>query len=75
MKKILITGCSTGFGYDSAKYLAEKGHHVYASMRNINGNNAKAASDLKEFLSDVKTRIEKLNKEIEWNFLAKALSR
>jgi len=49
MKKILITGCSTGFGYDSAKYLAEKGHHVYASMRNINTKNSKAASELKEF--------------------------
>ena len=37
MKKILITGCSTGFGYDSAIYLAEKGHYVYATMRNVNG--------------------------------------
>jgi NADP-dependent 3-hydroxy acid dehydrogenase YdfG len=25
MKKILITGCSSGFGFSSAKYLAEKG--------------------------------------------------
>ena len=49
MKKILITGCSSGFGYDAAKYLAEKGHHVYASMRNTDGNNAKAAVELKEF--------------------------
>jgi len=32
MKKILITGCSSGFGYDSAKYLAEKGHHIYATI-------------------------------------------
>jgi len=51
MKKILITGCSTGFGYDAAKYFAEKGHHVYATMRNINGKNAKAASELKDFAS------------------------
>ena len=49
MKKILITGCSTGFGNDAAKYLAKKGHHVYASMRNTNNKNAQAASDLKEF--------------------------
>lgn len=49
MKKILITGCSTGFGFDSAKFLAEKGHHVYATMRNINGKNAKVAAELKEF--------------------------
>jgi NAD(P)-dependent dehydrogenase (short-subunit alcohol dehydrogenase family) len=51
MKKILITGCSTGFGFNAAKYFAEKGHHVYATMRNINGKNAKAASELKEFAS------------------------
>ncbi len=49
MKKILISGCSTGFGYDSARYLAEKGHHVFASMRNVNGKNANAASELKDF--------------------------
>lgn len=49
MKKILITGCSSGFGFDSAKYLAEKGNHVYASMRNLNGSNAKAASELKDY--------------------------
>lgn len=51
MKKILITGCSTGFGYDAAKYFAEKGHHVYATMRNVNGKNANTASELKEFAS------------------------
>jgi short-subunit dehydrogenase len=35
MNKILITGCSSGFGYDATKYLAEKGHHIYATMRNV----------------------------------------
>ena len=49
MKKILITGCSSGFGYDAAKYLVEKGHHVYASMRNTGGKNAKVAAELKEY--------------------------
>ncbi|RLD25636.1 MAG: SDR family NAD(P)-dependent oxidoreductase, partial [Bacteroidetes bacterium] len=51
MKKILITGCSTGFGYDASKYFAEKGHHVYATMRNINGKNANAAKELRDFAS------------------------
>lgn len=46
MKHILITGCSSGFGLMSAKHLAEKGHHVYATMRNVNGNNAKKAMAL-----------------------------
>lgn len=49
MKKILITGCSTGFGFDAAKYLAEKGHHVYASMRNTTSKNANATAELKNF--------------------------
>jgi len=49
MKNVLITGCSSGFGYDSAKYLAEKGHAVYATMRNVTGKNKKPASELEEF--------------------------
>lgn len=51
MKKILITGCSSGFGYNAAKYLAEKGHHVIATMRNVSGKNATPASELKDFAS------------------------
>lgn len=49
MKKILITGCSSGFGFDAAKQLASSGHHVYASMRNTSGKNAASASALEEF--------------------------
>jgi NAD(P)-dependent dehydrogenase (short-subunit alcohol dehydrogenase family) len=49
MKKVLITGCSSGFGYETAKYLAGKGHAVYATMRNTNGKNAKPASELRAF--------------------------
>lgn len=49
MKSILITGCSTGFGFEAAKYLAEKGHKVYASMRNTYSKNAKPAKELSDF--------------------------
>ena len=49
MKKILITGCSSGFGYNSSKYFAKKGHHIYATMRNLAGKNAKPAAELKDF--------------------------
>ncbi len=49
MEKILITGCSSGFGFNSAKFLAKKGYHVFATMRNIAGKNAQAASELEDF--------------------------
>ena len=58
MKKILITGCSSGFGYDSAKYLADKGHRVYATMRNVSGKNANAASELKEYANQNGVKID-----------------
>ena len=34
-KVILITGCSSGFGLYAAAHLASKGHHVVATMRNL----------------------------------------
>ena len=32
-KSVLITGCSSGIGLDSAQYLTQKGFHVIASVR------------------------------------------
>ena len=34
-KVVLITGCSSGLGYETALWLARKGYIVYASMRNL----------------------------------------
>ncbi|MEM8601219.1 MAG: SDR family oxidoreductase [Bacteroidota bacterium] len=48
-KKILITGCSSGFGLDAAKTLAQNGHHVYATMRAVVGRNASKAQELRDF--------------------------
>ena len=48
-KKILITGCSSGFGLDAAKSLASKGHHVYATMRDVDGRNSAKAQELRDF--------------------------
>ena len=58
MKKILITGCSTGFGFDAAKYLAEKGHQVYATMRNENDKNHEAATNLKKLATSKGLKLE-----------------
>ncbi|MEN8789492.1 MAG: SDR family oxidoreductase, partial [Flavobacteriaceae bacterium] len=49
MKNILITGCSSGFGYLAAKYLAENGYHVYAGMRNVGSKNSEVANELRDF--------------------------
>lgn len=48
-RKILITGCSSGFGLDAAKTLADKGHHVYATMRAVEGRNAGPARELRDY--------------------------
>lgn len=39
-KIVLITGSSTGLGYETAILLAKKGYKVYATMRNLNKQNA-----------------------------------
>lgn len=34
-KVVLITGCSSGLGYETAIWLSSQGHKVYATMRNL----------------------------------------
>ncbi len=64
MKRILITGCSTGFGYESAKYLSKKGQYIYASMRNTTGKNSKVAAELKEYANLNNCNIEILDLDV-----------
>ena len=45
-KTILITGAASGFGRDIAETLAEAGHRVFASMRDVAGRNAAAGAAL-----------------------------
>lgn len=47
-KVIVITGAATGFGRLAAETLAEAGHIVYATMRDIGGKNAQAAADIRQ---------------------------
>jgi NAD(P)-dependent dehydrogenase (short-subunit alcohol dehydrogenase family) len=46
-RSVFITGSSSGFGFDTALDLAQRGHTVFATMRGTEGKNAQAASDLR----------------------------
>ena len=45
MGVVVITGCSTGFGYHAALAFARRGDRVYAGMRTDKGDLAKVLSD------------------------------
>jgi NADP-dependent 3-hydroxy acid dehydrogenase YdfG len=45
---VLISGASTGFGPLIAETLASKNYQVFATMRNLNGKNARPAQELRE---------------------------
>jgi NAD(P)-dependent dehydrogenase (short-subunit alcohol dehydrogenase family) len=64
MKNILITGCSSGFGFDAAKSLADKGHQVFASMRNVDGKNANAAEQLRSYAAKNNVKIQVLEIDV-----------
>jgi len=64
MKTILITGCSSGFGNMATKYLAEKGNHVIATMRNVNGKNSQSAKDLLDYGNSKGLKIDVLEMDV-----------
>ncbi len=57
MKNIIITGCSSGFGWLMAKHLAKEGHTVYATMRNIKTTNLQSAKELIDWANTNRVRI------------------
>ncbi len=49
---VLITGASSGFGQMTAYALADAGYTVYASMRDLAGNNAKNVEKAKSYAAE-----------------------
>jgi NAD(P)-dependent dehydrogenase (short-subunit alcohol dehydrogenase family) len=63
MSVVLITGAATGIGNLTARSLADDGHSVYASMRNLAGRNSDHADELLDVAQrdDVDLRVVELD--------------
>jgi NAD(P)-dependent dehydrogenase (short-subunit alcohol dehydrogenase family) len=61
---ILITGSSTGFGRLSAESLAQEGHTVYASMRDITGRNKNNAEELNKWAKNNNAQLKTIELDV-----------
>ena len=61
---VLITGASTGFGRDAAETLARRGHHVFATMRDVNGNNSQHRESLQRLASSENLHLQVLELDV-----------
>ena len=63
-KMILITGASRGFGNITAKLLAQNGHTVHATMRDIKGKNKVHKDALLDWAKSHQVKLTIHNSEI-----------
>ncbi len=62
-KSILITGCSSGIGYDTAHYLHKNGYLVFATARDQDDVDRLTEEGLNAYLLDV-TKVETITKTL-----------
>jgi NAD(P)-dependent dehydrogenase (short-subunit alcohol dehydrogenase family) len=62
--RILITGCSSGFGDLVARTLAADGHHVFATLRETQSRNAPAAQRLRDWAERHAARLDVLDLDV-----------
>jgi NAD(P)-dependent dehydrogenase (short-subunit alcohol dehydrogenase family) len=63
-KVVVVTGASTGFGRLIAQTLARKGYRVFATMREVNGRNALAAGEIRDFAAREKHCLQALEIDV-----------
>lgn len=61
---VLITGTSSGFGFDAALQLARRGHHVFATMRDTRGRNAAPRAELERISAAERLKLEVLELDV-----------
>jgi NAD(P)-dependent dehydrogenase (short-subunit alcohol dehydrogenase family) len=63
-KVVIVTGTSSGLGYAIARTLAQKGHTVFATMRGVDGKNAAAATELREWAANESLTLHTLELDV-----------
>jgi short-subunit dehydrogenase len=63
-KTVLITGCSSGIGYDTAHYLHNNGYRVFATARNMDDVNRLKNEGLDAYVLDV-TKTETIDAALD----------